>query len=267
MNIRINKFINFVVVSNLYMIPKNHPRFESLILREKIKNAFKEGYLADSGMIAHGRGEAFDYLLGEKTNENAIKAIKTSVATLLLAKNPIISVNGNSTALAIEEIIELADITNSKIEINLFYRTEKRVKIISDLYKKKGYKNILGTDDEKLEYIDDIDSPRATASKEGIYSGDVILVSLEDGDRTEVLVNSGKKVIAIDLNPLSRTAKMADITIVDNIVRTIPWMIKYAKKLKFKDKTYLKDIIDSFSNEKNLKRSFKNIDLKKLADN
>lgn len=263
----INKFINFVVVSNLYMIPKNHPRYESLILRERIKNAHKEGYLADSGMIAHGRGEAFDYLLGEKTSENAIEAIKASVATLLLAKNPVISVNGNSTALAIKEIINLAEVTGSKIELNLFYRTKKRVKIIADLYEKNGYKDILGTDDEKLMYINDIDSPRATASEEGIYSGDVILVSLEDGDRAEVLVNSGKKVIAIDLNPLSRTAKMANITIVDNIVRTIPLMVKWAKKLKFKDKSYLKDIIYNFSNEKNLKKSFEGIDLNKLADN
>ena len=49
------------------MIPKTHPRYESLLLRDKVKNAFKEGYLADSGMIAHGRGETFDYLIGEKT--------------------------------------------------------------------------------------------------------------------------------------------------------------------------------------------------------
>ncbi|MBZ9570890.1 phosphopantothenate/pantothenate synthetase [Methanobrevibacter sp. TMH8] len=249
------------------MIPKNHPRYESLVLREKIKNAYKEGYLADSGMIAHGRGETFDYLIGEKTNENSIEAIKASVATLLLAKNPVISVNGNSTALAIKEIIELANVTNSKIEINLFYRTKERVKIIAELYKKNGYDGILGTDDEKLKYIDNIDSPRATASEEGIYSGDVILVSLEDGDRAEVLVNSDKKIIAIDLNPLSRTAKIANISIIDNIVRAIPLMIEFTKKLKSKDENYLKNIINNFSNEKNLEKSFDNIDLHKLADN
>ena len=56
------------------MIPKTHPRYKSLLLRDKVKNAFKEGYLADSGMIAHGRGETFDYLIGEKTTETAKKA-------------------------------------------------------------------------------------------------------------------------------------------------------------------------------------------------
>ena len=49
------------------MLSKAHPRYESLVLRDKIVKASKEGYLADSAMIAHGRGEAFDYLLGEKT--------------------------------------------------------------------------------------------------------------------------------------------------------------------------------------------------------
>ncbi|WP_297896880.1 4-phosphopantoate--beta-alanine ligase [Methanobrevibacter sp.] len=245
------------------MIPKSHPRYKSLILREKIKNAYKEGYLADSGMIAHGRGEAFDYLIGEKTTPTSKNAIKTSVAMLLLAKNPVLSVNGNSTALAAKEIVDLANETNSKIEINLFYRTKKRVEIISKIYENLGYNNILGNDDKNLKYIDNIDSPRATASEEGIYSADLVLVSLEDGDRAEVLSNNGKKIIAIDLNPLSRTAKIADITIVDNIVRTIPLMIEYAKKLKSKDNNDLKRIIDDFSNENNIKKSLEHINLDK----
>jgi hypothetical protein len=80
------------------MIPKTHPRYKSLLLRDKVKNAFKEGYLADSGMIAHGRGETFDYLIGEKTTETAKKACEAAVATILLAENPVLSVNGNTTA-------------------------------------------------------------------------------------------------------------------------------------------------------------------------
>ena len=243
------------------MIPKNHPRYESLILREKIKKAHEEGYLADSGMIAHGRGEAFDYLIGEKTIAIAHEATKVAVATLILAKNPVISVNGNSIALAMDDIVDLANVLKGKIEINLFYRTKKRVEIIKNLFKEKNI-HVLGSDDDKLLFIDGIDSPRATASKEGIYSSDVVLVSLEDGDRTEILVNSGKIVIAIDLNPLSRTAQMADITIVDNIIRTIPLMIKIASEFKEKDEKFLKRIIANFSNEDNLKKSLEYIKLK-----
>ena len=47
----------------------------------------------------------------------------------------------------------------------------------------------------------------------------MILVPLEDGDRCEALVGMGKTVIVVDLNPLSRSAKMASITIVDEISR------------------------------------------------
>lgn len=243
------------------MIPKDHPRYESLILREKIKKAYDEGYLADSGMIAHGRGEAFDYLIGEKTIATAYEAIKATVASCILAKNPVISVNGNSVALAIEDIITLSKVLNMKIEINLFYRTAERVKIIKNLFKAKGI-DVLGSDEEELLFIDGIKSPRATASKNGIYTADLVLVSLEDGDRTEILVNSGKKVVAIDLNPLSRTSQMANITIIDNIVRAIPLMIEIANEFKQKDDKYLKKIIANFSNKENLKKSLGYIKLK-----
>ena len=91
------------------MIHKDHPRYESLKLREKIVDAYNQGILAESGMIAHGRGEAFDYLLGEETTSNAKKAVQAAAAVLILAKNPVISVNGNTTALVPNEIVKLAD--------------------------------------------------------------------------------------------------------------------------------------------------------------
>ncbi|KZX17176.1 4-phosphopantoate--beta-alanine ligase [Methanobrevibacter filiformis] len=245
------------------MIPKNHPRYNSLILREKIKNAYKLGYLADSGMIAHGRGEAFDYLIGEKTSDNSKIAIEASVAMILLAENPVLSVNGNTTALVIDDIIKLAKEINGKIEINLFYRTKERVDIIANLFKEKGWENILGTNNDELLHINNIESPRSTASKNGIYNADVVLVPLEDGDRAEILVNSRKKVISIDLNPMSRTSKKSTISIIDNVTRVIPSMIEIAKNLKNKDKDYLKEIVNNFSNEDNLKGSLKTIDLVK----
>ena len=47
----------------------------------------------------------------------------------------------------------------------------------------------------------------------------MIMVPLEDGDRCEALVKMGKTVIVVDLNPMSRSARMASITIVDEISR------------------------------------------------
>jgi len=244
------------------MIPKNHPRYHSLLLRDKIMKAHKNGILADSGMIAHGRGEAFDYLIGEKTSDPAKNSIQAAAAALLMAKNPVLSINGNTAALVAEEIVELSQILDAKIEINLFYRTEKRVNAIEKKLKDSGASQVYGTNSETLKYIDGIESPRATASQNGIYGADVVLVPLEDGDRAEILVNSGKKVITIDLNPLSRTAKMSSITIVDNIVRVIPLLKEMVLSLKGKDMGYVENILKSFNNKKNLKESLKIIEVK-----
>ena len=244
------------------MIPESHPRYESLVLREKIVEASKEGYLADSAMIAHGRGEAFDYLIGEKTTYPAKRAIYVAVAALILSKNPVISVNGNATALAIDEIIEFAQLIDAKIEINLFYRTDERVKLITELYKDHGYENILGTLDDDIEYLDGIKNNRATASKTGIFEADTILIPLEDGDRAEILKKNGKNILTIDLNPLSRTSKMSDVSIVDNIVRAIPLMTKIAYDLKNQKRKELIEMVNDFDNDENLNDSLKQIKIK-----
>ena len=80
-----------------------------------------------------------------------------------------------------------------------------------------------------------------------------MLVPLEDGDRCQALKNMGKQVITVDLNPLSRTAKTADITIVDNVTRAIPNIERWVKLLKKEDKKNLQKIVDSWDNAKNLK--------------
>ena len=244
------------------MIHKDHPRYESLKLRAKVVEAYEKGILAVSGMIAHGRGEAFDYLLGEETTSNAKSAIKASAAALILAKNPVISVNGNTAALVSDEIVTLADILNAKIEINLFHRTPERVSVIEELLKEKGAKNILGTDHEEKMAIKGLEGPRASSSRKGIYIADVVLVPLEDGDRAEALVKLGKLLITIDLNPLSRTAQTASITIVDNVVRAVPYLIEVVKKLSSVDHATLHQIVDDFNNQENLHESLKKISKK-----
>lgn len=94
----------------------------------------------------------------------------------------------------------------------------------------------------------------------GIYMADVIMLTMEDGDRTQALVDMGKKVIALDINPLSRTARTADITIVDNVIRVMPIMINTITALKReKDIDYLQNMINQFDNRKNLANSLKAI--------
>ncbi|MDI6690515.1 MAG: 4-phosphopantoate--beta-alanine ligase [Candidatus Bathyarchaeota archaeon] len=236
-------------------IPKTHPRAESLKIREKLIEHFKEGVVASAGLIAHGSGEAFDYLLGEKTIAPALKAIEAAAAILLTAEKPVISVNGNTAALVAEEIVELAKITNAKIEVNLFYRTPEREIAIKKLLEKAGAKEVLGVGKRASAKIPELGSERRRVDPRGILIADVVLVPLEDGDRTEALVKMGKKVIAVDLNPLSRTAQKATITIVDNVARAIPKLIETTKNLKMQGLEKCRKILHSFNSKRNLAES------------
>ena len=61
-------------------------------------------------------------------------------------------------------------------------------------------------------------------------------------------------MIAIDLNPLSRTSQKATITIVDNVVRATPKLVEMAGKLK-QDIKKCHEILLNFDNKKNLPES------------
>ena len=241
------------------MIPSSHPRATSLLIRERLVRGFDNGLVAKEGLIAHGRGETFDYLFGEKTSKNAKKAIKAAAQALFLARSPVISVNGNIAALCAKEIVQLAKIVNAKIEVNLFYSSTKRKQNIAKLLKKNGARKIFGLDPRSARRISGLDSPRRVVDKDGIYAADTVLVPLEDGDRTLALKKAGKQVITFDLNPLSRTAQTADITIVDNVVRGLENLIKECKKfsknpedIQFNNKRNLSEAINEI--RKNLAR-------------
>ena len=214
---------------------KDHPRYKSLLAREKLVDASE--FVAKQGLIAHGRGEAFDYLLGEQTCLPVLSAIKAAASALIEAKNPVISVNGNVVALAAREVARLSEISGAKVEVNLFHRTPERVAGLTKMMKKVGIDALGANADDR---IPGLSSERAKCCSDGIGSADVVLVPLEDGDRCEALVKMGKKVITIDLNPLSRTAQTAHITIVDELTRCLPLLSDFVKE---------KNGIDSFNNK------------------
>jgi len=234
------------------LIPKSHPRAKSLLIREKLVSGFDNGLVAKEGLLAQGRGEAFDYLLGEKTGKSAKSAIRAAAAQILLAKLPVISVNGNIAALCPKEVVRLAKQTGSKIEINLFYTNQKRKAAIIKTLKKNGVKEILGRNSTNRAVLSGIDSARRIVDKDGMFAADVVVVPLEDGDRTMALKKAGKKVITFDLNPLSRTSQTANITIVDNVTRAMDLLIENCKKLSKKNKKTLEKILKNFDNKKNL---------------
>ena len=234
-------------------IPPEHPRAESLRIREKLIKHHHE-VVTTAGLIAHGRGEAFDYLIGEKTTKTALNAIDAAASALSTAEKAVISVNGNVAALVAEEIVRLADVSNAKIEVNLFYASHKRELGIKELLEKAGAREVLGIGKDASGRIPELGSERRRVDPRGILVADVVLVPLEDGDRTEALVKMGKKVIAIDLNPLSRTAQKATVTIVDNVVRAMPQLVETAGKLK-QDLEKCHEILRDFDNKKNLAES------------
>lgn len=227
-------------------IPETHPRSQSLSTRHALIEGVKQNIVADSGLIAHGRGEAFDYLLGEITHPFADAAIRACAAAFKLAKHPIISVNGNTAVLCPKEMVEFSNKTGIHLEINLFYRSQKRIRAINEVLTNHGAKYVLGVNEEQQLELDGFDSLRRFVDKEGIHRADVVLVPLEDGDRTENLVRLGKQVITIDLNPLSRTALKSHITIVDNVVRFFPHLNKHYDEMSQEE---AREFLETYDNQ------------------
>ncbi len=221
-------------------IPESHPRYSSLKTREMLVQGVEEGITSKAGLIAHGRGEAFDYLIGERTLPTAEETERYAVKLIKEADNAVISINGNVVALVPDSIVKLGERLDAKLEVNLFHRTEERMKKIEKKLRDNGAKEVFGL--EPNAKIPGLAHSRALCSEHGIYSSDVVLVPLEDGDRAKALSEMGKTVITIDLNPLSRTSLVSDITIVDNIIRAVPNMIE------------VEPLYGSFSNKKNLSK-------------
>ena len=255
-------------------IPKSHPRYVSLKTRDTIVDGVKKGITSTHGLIAHGRGEAFDYLIKEKTQKFALEAIEAAACLLLSAKEPLISVNGNVAALCPKEIVSLAKLIPAKIEVNIFHtrknrrffvsqksegffrKSKKRGIAIAAYLAKNGAKEVLMPKKPLIKYIE---SNRRFCNPQGIAKADVVFVPLEDGDRCKALEKMGKKVITVDLNPMSRTSKAATITIVDNIKRALPILIKTIKRYKKLNKNKLKNKIKRYNNKKILKESLQYI--------
>jgi 4-phosphopantoate--beta-alanine ligase len=210
-------------------VPNDHPRKASLDIRDNVIEGHQSNVVATAGLLAHGRGEAFDYLIGERTTAQADAAIRAA----------------------------LSELTGAPLEINLFYYRPEREEAIKSALLAAGAKEVLGTHDRQSATIPELTSTRRKIDPDGIGAADVVLVPLEDGDRTEALKRVNKFVLTIDLNPMSRTAIYSDITIVDNIVRALPLMVGYAREMKDKPVSDLRQIVSDFGNEENLMESIR----------
>jgi len=236
-------------------VPEDHPRRESLLTRHRIEEGVEKGITSKQGLVAQGRGEALDYLIGEETIPSAERAERAAVARMLLADHAVISVNGNVAALCPREAVELAEATGADLEVNIFNRTRERLEAIVAHLRENG------ADEAGIEVkglsadarIPNLSSERAKVDSDGIYTADVVLVPLEDGDRAEALEAMGKDEIVIDLNPLSRSAQVADVPIVDNVVRAFPRMVEIAEELANASEEELRRIVKEFDADEALR--------------
>ncbi len=170
--------------------------------------------------------------MGETSVPEALEAERAGAAHLLTAQSAAISVNGNVAVLAADQVKRLAAATGAVVEVNLFHRTDERIRKIVDFLHSAGLRSVLGTDPDAS--IPGLEHPRALSCRKGIYGADVVLVPLEDGDRAAALARMEKVVIAVDLNPLSRTSQAATIAVVDDVARALENMARFAEEMKEK---------------------------------
>jgi 4-phosphopantoate--beta-alanine ligase len=207
-----------------------HPRYESLRIRNLVTAGVESGITSIHGLIAHGRGEAFDYLLGEKSHAFARTAVQAAAAMLVRARHPVISVNGNAAALVPSELARLGEALGAPLEVNIYHSSKTRERAIRQHLVEHGAAEPLmpggGTEPGPPAELDHIASNRRFVHPDGILAADVVFVPLEDGDRCQALRQMGKEVVTVDLNPLSRTSNRASVTIVDNVVRAMPMLLE-----------------------------------------
>ena len=205
-------------------VPASHPRYASLRTRDAIVAGVERGVASVHGLIAHGRGEAFDYLLGERTRDFARDAIDAAAAMLVAARRPVVSVNGNAASLVPGELVAFAAALDAPIEVNIFHASGARERAIREHMLAHGAPDVLMPAEHAV--LDHIDSNRRFVNPDGILAADAVFVPLEDGDRCRALVRSGKRVVTVDLNPMSRTSRTATVTIVDNVTRALPLLLE-----------------------------------------
>ncbi len=217
--------------------------------RHLLEDGVARGITNLTGLVAHGRGEAFDYLLGERSHDFAVTAARAAAALMVDAEKAVISINGNTAVLVPEEMRELARVSGALLELNIFHDTDGRREKIGEYFRELGL-DVLGVKPDAL--IPGLTSDRAKVDSRGIYDADVVLVSLEDGDRTEALKKGGKSVIAIDLNPMSRTPQTADIPIVDEVSRALALITAAVPEVRKVTAAERKALVKSFDKQATL---------------
>jgi len=202
------------------MIPKDHPRYKSLVTREHLAECARTGIVSLEGLTSHGRGEAFDYLLGEKTSESALLAGKDCGGPAPHRKTP--------GALR-ERQHRGACGTRNRASPEGKRGARRGQPLPPDT--RTGTADRDGSSAMPVRTVFSGRSRSASSRspttgpfcrREGCLLPMSCLSRSKTATAARCSVGMGKKVIAIDLNPLSRTAKTATLTVVDEVTRALP---------------------------------------------
>jgi 4-phosphopantoate--beta-alanine ligase len=162
----------------------------------------------------------------------------------------VVSVNGNAAALVPDELVALASLLEAPLEVNIFHTSSEREHAIRDHLIAHGATEVLEPTTEAE--IPGLESNRRFVHPFGISRADVVFVPLEDGDRCEALRRMGRDVVTVDLNPMSRTARTASVTIVDNVVRAMPLLIEQVRAMRSSTQVEAGRMVRAYNNNAQL---------------
>ncbi len=198
-------------------IPRSHPRYSSLITREKLIEAYEDGILDEGTLIEFGREEAVDYLIGERTIEEAYRSTKVAVAYILLSKNPMIVLDGVCLALSANEIKKICRSLGLSIYLG---ESEVRERLIGRLKEEEI---------EPKEYMDT----------------NLLIFHRKN----KIFRDFNGRKIYFGLNIFSNDLKGVDVVIIDNVIRFFSNIEEIFDKLREKSRRELIKITEDYKNE------------------
>lgn len=247
-------------------IPISHPRYRSIIVREKLVNAYNNNILNDEDLIDFGKEEAVDYFLGEKTTKMAYISYIISIMDMFLAKKPALILDNISFILAedtIRKSVKDAFFVYPSIDgredradnIHPFFGDRLLIVINEKSFNEILLKRI-GLPYFKYSSTEDIDDL-------GI---DLLFYHKMDNRQLDGLKNVKK--VYFGLNLFSNCYYCSDLVILDNINRFFTNIERLYFKLIKNDKERLNKLVVKFGNVDFLKEYVKEMiaHIKKMND-
>lgn len=235
-------------------IPVSHPRYRSIIVREKLVRAYNDNLLKDEDLIDFGKEEAVDYFLGEKTTKIAYISYIIAIRDMFFAKKPALILDNISFILAGETLRK-----STKDTFIMHSSTEGCNNNIENTHPFWGGKLLIGVNkksfNEKL--LRRLDIPYFEYSNtEDILDKGIDVLYYHKIERQFKELDNVKKIY-FGLNLFSDCYYWSDLIILDNINRFFTNIEKLYFRLIKKDKERFNKLVERYSNIDFLKEYIK----------